>query len=204
MEKLIRIAAVAIGLLVVGGVAKADTVVVNWTNPTTNTNDTVIPASGAGSLQAWRVEYGTCNGTAFGTRVGDVPRTRATGGPALTTITINLDVGTSCVRVYTANTYGEESDASNVTVRVIAPPKPRPPVQVQAVVAGMDHSPVYRLTQLGKRDDRYSDACGFIEVGKACTGNVLFRFRDQSFRKVAASDVKAWGTNCDNAAAPCS
>lgn len=111
---------------------EAATVTVTWSNPATNTDDSPIPADGAqaGSLQTWRVEYGTClAGGAFGTKAGEVLRTRLAGGPELTTAVLNLNPATVCTRVLVANTYSVESAPSNVVTRVVAPPQPRPPVQ---------------------------------------------------------------------------
>lgn len=110
------------------GVAHADTVTATWVNPTTNTNGSAIPASGAGSLTQARVEFGTCNGAAFGTKAGEVIRAFTTG--PLTTATLNLQPGTTCVQVKVSNTFGGESSASNVTSKVIAAPVPNPPTNL--------------------------------------------------------------------------
>lgn len=98
-----------------------------------------------------------------------------------------------------------ESDASNVASRSATAPtqQPEAPIITIAVVIGVDHSPVYRLTQAGKKDERYSDACGYIPVGKTCSGTIVFRFRDKSFRRVSASDVKPWVDCGANVAGPC-
>jgi hypothetical protein len=119
----------------------------------------------------------------------------------------NLTPGTYFYRVFAGcSICSAESASSNIAQRdATAPPLiPTAPVITVAVVVGMGHAPVYRLTQAGKRDERYSDACGFIEVGKECEGPVVYRFRGASFRKVASSDVKNWGVTCgDNVVAPC-
>lgn len=111
-----------LALLLVAGAANAATLNVDWTNPTTNTDASTIPASGAGSLTQARIEYGTCNGTAFGTSLGNVNRVM----PA-STGSITVNPGTYCVRVFVANTYGNESAASNVASRVVPAPTPNPP-----------------------------------------------------------------------------
>ena len=49
--------------------ALADTVTATWTNPSTNTNGSAIPAPGAGSLTAARNEYRTSTGAAFGVKM---------------------------------------------------------------------------------------------------------------------------------------
>jgi hypothetical protein len=114
--------ALALGALCIAGAAKAATVTVTWAPPTTNTDGSAIPATGAGSLTTYRIEYGTCNGAAFGVKAGEVTR----AAPA-TSVTLNLQPGTSCVRAFVANTYGSESAASNVSSKVVDPPTPNPP-----------------------------------------------------------------------------
>lgn len=121
--------ALALILFAVCGVniAKADTVTITWSNPITNTDTSSIPASGPGSLQSWRFEYGTCSApNVFGAKVGEFPRTRAANGPALTSTTNNFDPGTTCIRGYVSNTYGVESLVSNVTSKTVTPPQPGP------------------------------------------------------------------------------
>ena len=114
--------------LLFAGAANAATVTITGTNPTTNTDTTTIPATGEGSLTALRIEYGTCSAPGvFGTKVGEISRTPAAPGASFSH-TINLNPGTSCVRAFVTNTYGNDSDASNVAVRTVDPPKPRPPV----------------------------------------------------------------------------
>lgn len=113
--------------ILAAGCATAATVVVTWTPPIQNTDDSPIPATGEGSLSSYRIEYGTCNGTLFGTKAGEVTR----AAPA-STVTLNLQPGTVCVRVLVSNTYGVESAPSNVATRVINPPTPKAPTAVTA------------------------------------------------------------------------
>lgn len=128
----------ALGILLIGlciaGAARAATVTVSWTNPTTNTDTSSIPATGDGSLQAWRIEYGTCTASnGFGTKAGEVVRNRTSPtGPQLTSTTLNLQPSTTCIRAFVANTYNIESDPSNVVSKVVSPPKPGP-VQLTTV-----------------------------------------------------------------------
>ena len=114
--------------------AEASTITATWVNPTTNTDGSTIPtAAGAPeSLQSWRVEYGTCVAGSFGVKAGEFVRTRAAGGPALTTATNNVPPGLTCIRVYASNVSGGESDASNVASTTVAPSKPNPPTNVVA------------------------------------------------------------------------
>lgn len=104
-------------------IAMAATVTVRWQNPTQNTDDSAIPASGPGSIASTRIEYGTCSGAAFGTKLGEFIVT----GQAEAGVSPDLAPGTYCGRAYTKNTYGEESGASNVAQKVISAPKPKAP-----------------------------------------------------------------------------
>lgn len=115
----------SLALALAAGCATAATVVVTWTPPTLNTDDTAIPATGPGSLTTYRIEYGTCNGTLFGVKAGEVTR----AAPA-STVTLNLQPGTTCVQVFVANTYGNESIPSNVASKVVPAPTPRAPTAV--------------------------------------------------------------------------
>jgi hypothetical protein len=110
-----------------------------WTNPTTNTDGSAIPASGAGSVSSIRVEWGTCVNGAFGERIGDVIKMRATTLP--TTHTVDLPPGSYAVRVFARNTYTEESAASNVICRTLSAPIPNPPTLVSTSAAVYDVMP---------------------------------------------------------------
>ncbi len=95
-----------------------------WNNATTNTDDSAIPASGPGSIATTTVEWSVCGPSdSFTTRAGAV----TVPGTTRTAQTADLSVGRWCVRGFHTNTYGESSDPSNVVVRVVTPPKPRPP-----------------------------------------------------------------------------
>jgi hypothetical protein len=118
----------------------------------------------------------------------------------------NLAPGTYTFRAF-ATVNAVDSRASNTvtgTATALPPSPPVPPViQVVQVVIGLDHAPVYRITQAGKRDARYADACGFVPVGSECRGPVLFSFRGLGFRLVRDQDVKPWNADCTGGAAPC-
>lgn len=114
---------------------QAGTLIVTWVNPTTNVDGSIISTvqGQTEALQVWRIEYGTClAGNAFGVKAGEFVRTRAAGGPEIATATNNVPPGLTCVRVSVANVAGNESGASNVASRTIAPAVPNPPTNVQA------------------------------------------------------------------------
>lgn len=119
-----------LALVLLGGqtLSSAATVTVTWTPPTTNTDDSTIPSSGPGALKTYRIEYGTCSAPGvFASKVGEVTR----AAPASSTV-LNLNPGTTCVRVFVANTYDVESDASNVATSVVPFPRPKAPTQTSA------------------------------------------------------------------------
>jgi hypothetical protein len=107
-----------------------------------------------------------------------------------------------------ASVNGVTSDPSNTACKTVLPepapdPVPAGPVVIP-VIEGMGYAPVYKLTQTNKRDQAYKDACGYIEVGAACTGPVVYEYRGKKFRKVSESDVKPAGVTCSgNVVAPC-
>ena len=111
--------------------ALAADVAVTWTQPTTNTDGSAIPATGPGSIASNRIEWGTCNGTAFGTKVGE----RVVSPVATSATVTGLGPATWCFRAYATNTYAQESAASNAAQRVVNPPVPNPPVVTQATIA---------------------------------------------------------------------
>jgi hypothetical protein len=113
-------------------IAFAGTVTVSVTNPTTNTDGSAIPASGAGSIVSDRVEYGSCAGPAFGTKAGEVTIT----APA-TSATLTQPPGTYCYRAFAKNTYGNESAASVVMTKVVPAPTPSPPTIVTIDVTAL-------------------------------------------------------------------
>lgn len=119
--------AIAVTLLAaVATVAFAATLNVSWTNATTNTDGTAIPASGPGSLTNTVFEYGPCSparDAIVGTPVVVTVPAPATS-PALPP---NIGPGTWCGRVRHTNTYGEESAWTGMAVEVVDAPVPNPP-----------------------------------------------------------------------------
>lgn len=182
-------------MLLAAGPALAANLVVSWTNPTTNTDGTPIPVTGAGSLTGTRVEWGTCSGTAFGIKSGEVT---APAGVSTATIT-NVGPGTWCARAFSRNTYGTESVASNVASKIVPAPVPNPPILAVPVIAGMAQTPVYSVASTGKM----STFVGFADVGTPCSGPVLFTYRTKAFREVPRASVKLWGSTSLRLAAPC-
>lgn len=170
---------------------------VSWTNATTNTDGSTIPATGPGSLTLTRVEWSVCAGGAFGTVAG----TQSTATGTATSLTVsNVGPATWCVRAFHRNTYGNESTASNVTTKVVPTPVPNPPILAVPVIAGMTTTPVYSVAA----DNSRSTFVGFADVGAPCQGPVLFTYRSKQFREIPRASVKLWGQTSLRLAVPCS
>lgn len=168
----------------------------SFTYPTQFEDGTPLSLS---QIAAVRVEYGSCAGSAFGTKAGEVSVT-----PPTTAFTITgLAPGTYCLRAYTrtvAAAGGLDSAPTGVVSKVIPFPPPKPPVFVTvAVIAGMLQVPVYSISANGK----LSTLMGFIDAGKACAEPILLTYRGSAFREVSRADVKWWGSTTLRVAAPC-
>lgn len=175
--------------------ADAADVSVSWTPPSSNVDGSAIPATGVGSIASYRIEWGSCSGTAFGTLIGQ----RTVTAPATSAVVTGLAPGSFCFRAFARNTYGAESAASNVAARTIDAPVPNPPIVAVAVVAGLSHAPVYSITAAGK----LSTLMGFVPVGTACARAPLLSYRGKAFHEVARADVQWWGSTTLRVAAPC-
>lgn len=156
-----------IGLMVTA-VAKAQTVPrdaaqVSWTNPTTNTDSTAIPAtcpSGVtkcGKLALTRVEYGSCSGTAFGTKVGEITVT----APGTSALVSALVPQMYCFRAIARNDFATDSAPSNVATKTIAPPTPNPPQVAVDTVA-------YEI-KTNSTGTLVATRVGLVPLGTVCT-----------------------------------
>lgn len=140
-------------MLLVSFAATAGTV--SWTNPTTYTDSSVLnPAD----ITQTRIEYGSCNGSAFGTKAGEV---KATG--SVTSTALTLAPGTYCLRGYTT-AKGQESAASNVVKTTVAQPAPNPPVLVTVDMTA------YKMRQ--SIDGFSFVAIGTVPLGVECKGDM--------------------------------
>lgn len=145
-------------LLEVGGVALAADLAVTWAHPTQNTDGSAIPATGDGALTGTRVEWGSCSGSAFGTKAGEllVPHPTASASVA------GLAPGTWCVRAFARNNYGQESASSAVVAKAIAAPVPKAPTLVVVNVVAYEILPhPIEGTRLGR-------SIGTVPLGTGC------------------------------------
>ena len=165
--------AVVLALALLPTVALAGVATVSWSPPQTNTDGSMIPASGAGSITETRVEYGTCTaGGGFGTKAGQV----IVGMPA-TSVEINSFVSgqTVCFRAFAKNTYGIESAASNVASKTFDPPKPRPPVLVVV------NPTAYEIRLDRNLNARLGRDVGTVAAGTECSGTALVTTRRAAY-----------------------
>ena len=123
--------------------------VLTWVNPTQNTDGSAITA-----LTGNRLEWSTCSGSAFGTKIGEQAWTTPRTGWTKT----SLNPGTDCFRVY-ASTAAGESVPSNVASKTILAPLPMPPSGLAVAADTSAYSVV-------KRVDRFV----MVKVGEVAPG----------------------------------
>jgi hypothetical protein len=112
-------------MIIAAGGVYAAVLHASWINATTNTDTSVIPTTGPGSIASSELEYGTCNaaGDAIATVAGTVPVT----GQATLADSPDLPPGTWCAHVRNVNTYGAKGLWSDVKSKVVATPIPGKP-----------------------------------------------------------------------------
>lgn len=172
-------AVVAVGLcLLVAGVCQAAVRTFTWVHPTTNSDGSTLPLS---QITRTTLVWGASETAMTNSKV-------VTG--SATTTTLDLAPGTWYVAAKTT-ANGNDSPNSNVLQVVIPQPIPNPPtLSVVPVVAGLNMSPAYKILDSGERSQVVA---GFVPVGTACDdGPVVFKYRNRSYRKIAASKVTWW------------
>lgn len=150
-----------VGGLCVAGLARAGTLTWTWQNATTfEDNSPLLPAD----ITQTRIEYGTCSGTAFGTKMGEV----INAGNGITVSKTGVPAGTYCSRAFTT-AKGKESLASNVTSSLIDQSNPKPPVL--ATVATAAFVPVYNKMW---NYWAMADQVGTVKLGTECNQDVSY------------------------------
>jgi hypothetical protein len=140
---------------------------ISWTLATQNTDGSAIPATGNGSLTGTRIEWGVCDGVAWGGKTGE----RVVPAPGTSTVVTGVEPGTWCVRGYSVNTYGTESVASALVSVTKDPPTPKPPVMI--ALAG---ATAFELKTLGNGQIRLGRAVGTVTQDTAC----ILQFPDEN------------------------
>ena len=146
--------------------AFAGSATLTWTVPTQNTDGTALPA---GQITGYRMEWGSCTGTApnytFGTQAGTVtlPAT-----PLTTTIN-NLPAGLTCFRAYT-QANGNESAPTNAASKVIPSPIPNPPGSLNLTVSSVQ---VFKMNIKINAAPTFS-LVGTVPIGTPCDASAAF------------------------------
>jgi hypothetical protein len=169
---------VAVGLcLLVAGISQAAVRAVSWTHPTANTDGSALPlAQITRTVVVW------------GASATAMTSSKIVTGTATST-TIDLAPGTWFVGAR-ATANGNDSAVSNIVQVVIPQPTPNPPVvTVQAVVAGINMSPAYKILADGTRSQVVA---GFVPVGVTCDGPAVFKYRELTYREIPANKVRWW------------
>jgi len=161
-------------------VAGAGTLTVTWVNPVTYSDNSALAAT---DITQTRVEYGTCNGTAFGTRINQ----GAVQGTLTTIVFSNLPPATYCVRAYTT-AKGVESIASAVSISTITQPPPNPPTLVTGSTSAYEARPASTTAPLA--------LVGLTQLGAPC-GPETKVINGTTYCRVAKSSVDAvvWPQN---------
>jgi hypothetical protein len=163
--------------LLAAGVSHAAVRTVSWVHPTTNTDGSALPLTQiTGTVIVW------------GASSTAMTNSKVIAGTATST-TIDLSPGTWFVGAKTT-ANGNTSVVSNIAQVVVPQPTPNPPVlSVQAVVAGLNMSPAFKILANGSRG---SAVAGFVPVGTGCGGPVLFTYRKLGYRTVPRETVQWW------------
>ena len=154
--------------------ALAADVTVSWTHPVQFSDGSPLALN---QIASTRVERGTCNGTAFGTKQAEITVT----APAAQGVFAALVPGTYCFRAYTKATSaagGGESVASNVASKTVAFPDPGPPVIVTVTTA------VYDLKPNGK----LGFVVGTVPLGTEC-GQQITSQGQRKYHELSYADV---------------
>lgn len=155
---------------------------VSWTNPTTNTDSTAIPASGPGSLVSTRIEWGTCGaGGTFGIKASEV----VVNQPAVSVVIPGFVAGqVACFQAFAKNTFLAESAASLVVAKVFPVPVPNPPTLASTITVAYD----LRMNSSG--GILLGRVVGDMPLGTACTNTqVDIKGRAPVFYKIRMANV---------------
>lgn len=118
-----------IALLGLCSVAQAAKVPVTWTNPSQNTDNTPLT-----DLSYVIVEWGSCNGTAFGTMQSSRLIATTEAGASMNSFVYPTGLSRVCIRVLAVNMAGASSDYSNVAAKDLLPAAGKPVTLGQPVV----------------------------------------------------------------------
>jgi hypothetical protein len=156
MSRILQILLALMLALFVYNAAVAGSATATWMNPTSYVDGTVM---GIGDITQTRLEYGSCVGTSFGTKSGEV----VASGTATTATVSNLAAGTYCFRAYT-KAKGVESAPSNVASKVVPQTAPNPPTLMTVDTVAYSITVDYQNLAIVK-----NTAVGKVPLGVACS-----------------------------------
>lgn len=123
------LAALMLGTLLVSGPSFAAKVPVSLTTPTTNTDGTPLT-----DLASIEIEWGTCNGTAFGVKQASRLIGIFETGVLLQSFVYPTGMTKVCVRAFAINMKGVYSAPSNVASKDLIPGPDKPVTLGQPII----------------------------------------------------------------------
>ena len=180
---ILLLALVIVVSLALAQVAQAANADLTWTYPTTNVDGSAIPATGAGSVASTKIEWGTCEGTAFAVKAGEA----TVPAPAKAYSVAGLGVGTHCFRAAVVNSFGVQSDWTAAVQKVIAAPKPNPPVFTTVNIVAYD------VRWQAGGGTKLARAVGTVPLGTACGDRAITRRGLRSYHEVPLDQVDLRG-----------
>jgi hypothetical protein len=157
--------------------AHAGTASMSWQQPTKNADGTAI----APILQT-RLEYGSCTGATFGTKLGEWIAT----GSVTSSVSPNIAAGLYCIRAYTMTADGE-SAPTNPAQKMVTTPNP-PTIPSPVSVAGS----VFSL-QITK-DSIVMPQVGTVVAGKPCDPTQQYSFAGTAYMRIDVANVVPLGS----------
>lgn len=110
-------------------VAEAAKITVTWQNPTQNTDGSALT-----NLSSIIIEWGTCNGTAFGTMKGSSLIATDVVGASMKAFIYPTGLAKVCIRAQALAANGAFSDYSNVAIKDLLPSPGKPVTLGQPVI----------------------------------------------------------------------
>lgn len=160
-------------------IARAGDAQVSWVHPTQFEDGTALAV---GQIERTRIEWGTCAGSAFGVRAGDV----SIPAPATSTTITGLAPGTWCFRAYTKALPafgGLESVPTAAVSKTIPFPAPKPPVLTVTIPLA------YEINAHPVDGVRLGRAVGMVPLGTVCGDAEILTAGRASYHEVPLDAV---------------
>lgn len=119
-------------------------------------------------------------------------------GRLTTSYTVNFGPGEYCYQMLAVSPDGESVLVPEPALRNTISPAPEPPTGIEIVIA------VAPAFTFNSENIRSKNVAGFVRVGTECAGAIVFSYRGDPYRRVAADAVAWWNTARQwRVAAPC-